>query len=51
MRNNQTLEQVSNDAESKVQLLKNSKGKYFFGIYGGDVYWIGDFIDVYGWRS
>ena len=29
MRNNQTLEQVSNAAESKVQLLKNSKGKYF----------------------
>ena len=29
MRNNQTLEQMSNAAESKVQLLKNSKGKYF----------------------
>lgn len=53
MRNNQTLEQVSNAAESKVQLLKNSKGKYFLsiGIYGRDVYWIGNFIDIYGWRS
>lgn len=52
MRNNQTLEQVSNAAESKVQLLKNSKGEIFFiGIYGRDVYWIGDFVDIYGWRS
>lgn len=30
MRNNQTLEQVSNAAESKVQLLKNSKGENIF---------------------
>ena len=37
MRNNQTLEQVSNAAESKVQLLKNSKGKYIFQQpYGKD---------------
>ena len=33
MRNNQTLEQVSNVAESKVQLLKNSKGKYFLSSF------------------
>ena len=33
MRNNQTLEQVSNAAESKVQLLKNSKGKYFLSAF------------------
>ena len=33
MRNNQTLEQVSNAAESKVQLLKNSKGKYFLSSF------------------
>ena len=33
MRNNQTLEQVSNAAKSKVQLLKNSKGKYFLSSF------------------
>ena len=33
MRNNQTLEQVSNVAESKVQLLKNSKRKYFLSSF------------------
>ena len=33
MRNNQTLEQVSNAAESKVQLLKNSKRKYFLSSF------------------
>ena len=53
MRNNQTLEQVSNAAESKVQLLKNSKGKYFLSSFMAGMF-IGLgilFIDIYGWWS
>ncbi len=44
MRNNQTLEQVSNVAESKVQLLKNSKR-----ILRGNIFyrhlWLGCLLD------
>ena len=43
MRNNQTLEQVSNAAESKVQLLKNSK------VLRGNIFyrhlWLGCLLD------